>query len=93
MTWQEYPYYIIVFRAKGEAHRITIICTDTVAIYYVVSRPDVERRYVDSTSRNSVSKSLRQRHLKEVRWTKTVGATKRRIINPQAVYRHEYEAI
>ena len=63
VTWQEYTYYIIVvFLTKREAHRNTILCTDTVAMHYRVPRPDAERRYVDSTSRNSISKSLRQRH-------------------------------
>ena len=93
VTWQEYPYNIIVLLTKLEAHRITIICTAMVAMHHTVPRPDAERCYIDGTPRNSVSKSLRQQHLKEERRTTIVGATKRGIINTQAVYRHEYGAI
>ena len=93
MTLQEDPYYIvIVLFTKSETHRITILCRDTVAMYYRVPRPDAERRYIDGNSRNSIPKSLCQRYLKseeEGWWPKTVGATKRRIINPHAVYRRE----
>ena len=61
VTWQEYTYYIIiVFLTKREVHRITILRTYTVAMNYRVPRPAAERRYIDSTPRNSVSKSLSQ---------------------------------
>ena len=60
VTWQEYPYYIIVLLlTKREAHRITILSTDTVAMHHRVPRPDAERCYIDGTPRNSLSKSLR----------------------------------